>query len=195
MTNFELIDDYLTNRLTESESVVFEQQLASDPVLKADTELQRNIIEGVKQARAVELKAMLSNVPIGTTVSFSFTAMKIAAGIIGAGILIGSLYYYYQPEGLPDVPNLSTSIQDSVQGNDSVESTEKLLPIEEPTKKDSAPVATEKEEKVPESSKANNPTALNQPKIEVIDPTNEMSSEDNQNEVVITENSKSSFIF
>lgn len=193
MTNFELIDDYLTNRLTQSERVTFEEQVASDPSLKADVELQKNIIEGVKQARAVELKAMLSNVPIGAPVSVYFTAMKIAAGIIGAGLLIGSLYYYYQPEGLTEVPNLSTSIQDSVQGNDSLENSEKVIPAEEPTKENSEPVATEKEEKAKEddnNKEIKKSSARNQPKIEVVDPTDEMSSDNNQSEVN-PENSKS----
>ena len=63
MTNFELIDEYLTNRLTESEKVAFEQQVASDPSLKADVELQINILEGIKSLRASELIAMLNNVP------------------------------------------------------------------------------------------------------------------------------------
>jgi len=195
MTNFELIDDYLTNRLTESEKVAFEQQVASDPSLKADVELQKNILEGIKSARVAELKSMLNNVPIGTPISSSFSALKIAAGIIGAGILIGSIYYYYQPKGLTVGPNLSTSIQDSVQGNDSVESTEKLIPVEEPANENnSQPVTTEpSNERATESKKEiKKPSAVNQPKLEVVDPTDEMSSDDNQSENVTSENSKSS---
>jgi hypothetical protein len=195
MTNFELIDDYLTNRLAESEKVAFEQQVASDPSLKADVELQKNILEGIKSVRAAELKAMLNNVPIGTSVSTSFSALKIAAGIIGAGILIGSIYYYYQPKGLTEGPNLSTSIQDSLQGNDSVESSEKLIPVEEPTNKNNnQPVVTEstKEKGTELKKERKKSAAVNQPKIDVVDPTDEMSTEENQNEIVISENPKSS---
>lgn len=194
MTNFELIDDYLTNRLTESEKVAFEQQVASDPSLKAEVELQKNILEGIKSVRAAELKAILNNVPIGASVSNSFSAMKIAAGIIGAGILIGSIYYYYQPKGLPEGPNLSTSIQDSLQDNDSAESTEKLIPVEEPTENSNSPVVTEPtKEKATESKKEKKkPSTVSQPKLNVVDPTDEMATEDNQNEIVITEDPKSS---
>lgn len=194
MTNFELIDDYLTNRLTESEKVVFEQQMASDPSLKADVELQKNILEGIKGARAAELKSMLNNVPIGSPVSVSFSALKIAAGIVGAGLLIGSIYYYMQPKGLKEGPNLSTSIQDSLQDNDSVESGKKIIPLEEPAKEDdNTTIVTEPEkEKVPVRKKEKaKPSAVNQPKIEVHDPTEELSSEDNKNEIVTPENSKS----
>jgi hypothetical protein len=195
MTNFELIDDYLTNRLTESERMAFEQEVASDPSLKADVDLQKSIVESIKNARAAELKSMLNNVSIGGSVSSGLTSLKIAAGVIGAGLLIGSLYYYYQPKGLTEVPNLSTSIQDSVQGNDSAESSQKLIPIpvEEPIKENKQQVVAEpKEEKAVEIKKKTSiPSEVNQPKIEVIDPTDEMSSEDNHSTIVTSENSKS----
>lgn len=193
MTNTELIDNYLTNRLTESERVAFEQQVTSDPTLKADVDLQKSIVASIKNARATELKSMLNNVSIGAPVSSPFTSLKIAAGIIGAGILIGSLYYYYQPKGLTEGPNLSTSIQDSVQGNDSAESSEKPIPVKEPETNNNEPVVVKpKEEKPVEPKKDENkiPSVVNQPKIDVIDPTAEMSSEDNQSNTVI-ENSKS----
>src|SRR6478609_8420878 len=155
MNNIELIDDYLTNRLTEKEKGAFEQQLASDPSLKADVELQKNIVEGIKGARAAELKSMLNNVPIGSPVSVSFSALKVAAGIVGAGLLIGSIYYHMQPEGQKEAPNLSTSIKDSVQGNDSVENSKKIIPLEEPKKEeDKTIVVTEpKKEKTAEPKK------------------------------------------
>jgi hypothetical protein len=193
MSNFELIDDYLTNRLTGSERVVFEQQVASDPSLKADVELQKNIVDGIKNARANELKSMLNNVSIGAPVSSGFASLKIAAGVIGAGLLIGALYYYYQPKGLTEVPNLSTSIQDSVQGNDSAESSQKIIPVEEPVEENSKQVIAEpKEEKAAEPKKKTSiASEVNQPKIEVTDPTDEMSSEDNQSNIVNSENSKS----
>jgi hypothetical protein len=146
MSKFELVDDYLMNRLTESERAAFEQQISSDPSLKGDLELQKNILEGIKKARAAELKAMLNNVPVGSPLSSNFAIMKIAAGIIGAGVLITSLYYYYQSEP-SEVPNLSTSIQDSVQGNDSIERSEKLVPIEKPTEEDNQPIVAEEKEK------------------------------------------------
>ena len=193
MTNSELIDNYLTNRLTDIERVAFEQQVASDLSLKADLDLQKNIVASIKNARAAELKSMLNNVSIGAPVSSGFTSLKIAAGVIGAGLLIGSLYYYYQPKGLTEVPNLSTSIQDSVQGNDSAESSQKLIPVEEPIKEETQQVVTEpKEEKAAEIKKNTSiPSEVNQPKIEVIDPTDEVSSEDNQSNIVSSENAKS----
>ena len=66
MSNTELIDDYLTNKLSDTQREVFEQQLASDPTLKADVEFQRQIIDGLQKARAAELKSMLRNIPISS---------------------------------------------------------------------------------------------------------------------------------
>ena len=201
MSNFELIDNYLTNRLADSERVAFEQQVISDPTLKADVEIQKNILQGIRKARVSELKTMLNNVTVGSPVSSAFTTMRMAAGIVGAGILITSLYYYFQPEGLKIVPNISTSIQDSVQGHDSVESTEKIISSDNSTKENTQINLIEpKEEKVikpnlpanKEEKKENIETSeVKQPKIEVVDPTSEMFSESKTEENVKRGASKS----
>jgi hypothetical protein len=187
MTNSELVENYLTNRLTESEKAAFDLKVNSDPSLKADVDLQKKIIESIKNARAAELKSMLNNVSIAPPASTGFSNFKIAAGIIGAGILIGSLYYYLRPGALTDGSNLSTSIQDSVQGNQPTENPERIIPIEEPPASTNEIVAKQKEEVEAEPKKVENkiPSEVNQPKIDVIDPTEEMSSDENQNEKVI----------
>ncbi|GIL21641.1 MAG: hypothetical protein BroJett042_01540 [Bacteroidota bacterium] len=100
MSNFDLIDDYLTNRLSEAQKESFEQQLAADPSLKADVEFQRQIIESVKRARAAELKSMLNNIPISPV--SKFTSLKVAAGIVGGALLIGSVYLFSSKE--PEQP-------------------------------------------------------------------------------------------
>ncbi len=100
MNNFELIDDYLANRLQETDRKAFEQQLEGDPDLKDALEFQQQVVSGVRQARAVELKAMLNNVPIGTG---SWGGTKIAAGIISAGIVATSLYFYLNED--PEIIN------------------------------------------------------------------------------------------
>ncbi len=195
MTNSELVENYLTNRLTESEKAAFDLKVNSDPSLKADVDLQKKIIESIKKARAAELKAMLNNVSIAPPASTGFYNFKIAAGIIGAGILIGSLYYYLKPEALTDSPNLSTSIQDSVNGNQPAENPERIIPIEEPPTSTKEVVVKQKEEAKAEPNKVENkiPSKVNQPKIDVIDPTEEMSSDENQNETAI-QNSNSAVI-
>ena len=101
MSNFDLIDDYVTNRLGSVEREEFERQLASDPALKTEVELQQRIIRGIQQARAGELKAMLNKVPVGGSVSFDFPVLRMAAGLVGAGVVAATLYYSFKPTIAP----------------------------------------------------------------------------------------------
>jgi hypothetical protein len=92
MSNIELIDDYLTNKLSDSQRELFEQQMASDPSLKSDVEFQRQIIESVKSARAAELKSMLNNIPVSPFKGF--TTLKIAAGVVTGALFVSAIYWF-----------------------------------------------------------------------------------------------------
>jgi hypothetical protein len=192
MNNFELIDNYLTNRLGDAEKVEFEKQLASDPSLKADVTLQRQILEGVKKARAAELKAMLQKVPVGGSASFNFPMLRMAAGVVGAGLLIAALSFYFKNG--KEVPNMSSSIEDSINKVDPKD----FEPLEEPTVSPTQP-SENKEKKVEESidKKQDNskketarPTEQARPKIEAVDPSNEM-IDNAEKKSVVRESSKS----
>jgi hypothetical protein len=192
MNNFELIDDYLTNRLGDAEKVAFEKQLASDPSLKADVTLQKQILEGVKKARAVELKAMLQKVPVGGSASFNFLMLRMAAGVVGAGLLIAALSFYFKNG--KEVPNMSSSIEDSINKTDPKD----FEPLEEPTVAPTLPTenkekkATEIIDKKQDNSKKETakPAEQAKPKIEAIDPSNEM-IDNNEKSIVAKEESKS----
>jgi hypothetical protein len=83
MKYFELIDDYLTNRLGETEKLAFENELQSNLALQKEVAFQKLVIEGVKKARATELKSMLNNVPMGKIVSLEWVyTLKIAASLV-----------------------------------------------------------------------------------------------------------------
>ncbi len=193
MSNFELIDNYLTNRLGDAEKVAFEMQLASDPSLKADVTLQKQILEGVKKARAVELKAMLQKVPVGGSASFNFPMLRMAAGVVGAGLLIAALSLYFKNG--KEVPNMSSSIEDSINKIDPKD----FEPLEEPTVAPTQPTenkekkATETIDKTQDHSKKETarPTEEPKPKIEALDPSNELI--DNTEKTLVTKaESKSS---
>lgn len=94
MSNLELIEDYLTDKLSGQQKEAFEKQLATDSALKTEVALQKAIVEGIKNARIAELKSMLNNVPVGPMGSVAATAGKIAAGVIAAGIISASIYFY-----------------------------------------------------------------------------------------------------
>jgi len=193
MNNFELIDDYLTNRLPEQDKVAFEKQVASDPSLKADLAMQKGILESVKKARAAELKAMLQKVLVGGggSASISLRIMKMAAGVAGAALLIAALSYYFK-DGHKGSPNMPSSLEDSIRKVDPSE----FEPLEEPT----APVelTEKKEEKKVEAveketskkSLKKTPAQANQPKIDVVDPTKDMMMEETESTRVKNESGK-----
>jgi hypothetical protein len=178
MSNLELLDDYLTNRLSDVDKAAFENQLASDPALKADMELQKQIIEGVRKARAAELKTMLSQVSVATPASFSLPVMRMAASIVGAGIMILAFSYYFNSNKA--TPNMSSSLEDSIHKVDPAD----FEPLEEPTADEPKPAiqdtnvspANTKPE-VKESTPKVSP--VQQPKIDIVDPSKDMTENGN----------------
>ncbi len=172
MSQFELVEDYLTNRMDDGARSAFEEQMNTDPQLKAEVNLQKGIIEGVKSARAAELKAMLNNVPIGGAPT-AITA-KIAFTTISAGIL-GTILYF----GLK-----STPVEEQQVYTESTTTEQPLTPIEEPNEKvenitesiEDPKIPTEKKQKNT-SSKAVKPNLAERatpPQIDVLDLTEDM---------------------
>ncbi|MFN5169214.1 MAG: anti-sigma factor family protein [Cyclobacteriaceae bacterium] len=172
MTNFELIEDYLAGKLGESEKAAFEQQLTSDPSLKAEVDMQRQIIEGVRQARVAELKAMLNQVPIPGSVSFTQWIGGIAAvAVVGAAVV-----WYMRADVGPDLheelaPQTETVAPAPESPNDSPEVTpESTEPVKEQVE-----AKQEKTETV--KPKVTEPNPVVQPKLDVMDPSSELTTD------------------
>lgn len=89
--NQESIDAYLTNKMSGEDKNLFENGLAKDPLIQNEINLQKDIIESLKQVRKAELKNRLNNIEIGRGLNTAFN-LKIAASII---ILIGLLSGVY----------------------------------------------------------------------------------------------------
>ncbi len=180
MKNFELIDDYLTDRLQGEEKVEFERQLANDPALQKELKLQQRILEGIRNARAAELKSMLNKVPVGQGVHFDFSIMRMAAGLIGAGVLAAAIYYYFRPE---------IHLEDA--STDLLKKTEKLKPTapeeEEQVPIDSSSRVEPEKNAVPAKDKVKvkpvkaETTPAGKPVIEIADPSEELTDGDNLN--------------
>jgi len=190
MSNFELIDDYLTNRLSEGEKEGFEKQLESDPALKTDVDLQRSILQGIKGARAAQLKSMLNNVPISTGHTIEFSVARMAAGIIGAGVIGAAIYFYFQPG---DVPSLKDASADFAKKGEQIQAPQDQTkpPVEPETipQQETTPVISAPEEKKAVDTKGKEPAKKNneevsQPKantkLEVTDPSEEMKDTENK---------------
>lgn len=91
--DFELLDDYLTNRLSERDRSAFEQKLQADPDLQHEYALQKRLIKGIKDARVAELKGMLNKVPVSGNAGNSI-ATKILVGSVIAVIVAATGYWY-----------------------------------------------------------------------------------------------------
>jgi hypothetical protein len=173
MSNFELIDNYLTNRLSKTEREAFESQLSSDPELKADLDFHTGVIEGVKKARATELKAMLNNVSIPSAPVIELSPLKIAAGLAGIALIASAMYLYLNET--PKVPKTPTPIEDSVTQTKS--DTDAIKPVETVVENSVASEAGKPETSRPEKSKPSNKVSTKEvakPVLEVVDPSEDL---------------------
>jgi hypothetical protein len=174
MSNFDLIDDYIANRLSESDRSMFEAGMNADPALKSEVETQSMIIEGIRKARAAELKAMLNKVPVGGAISLwgDWSVMKMAATIGVAGIIGTSLYFYVKDsnEVINNVPKAEVPIDSLIP-----KATEEPV-ITEPNKEEGA-VEKETEVTTPKTQRPKpRKIAATTPKVVVEDPSSELLS-------------------
>ncbi|HZY78712.1 MAG TPA: hypothetical protein VFE50_04265 [Cyclobacteriaceae bacterium] len=179
MSNFELIDDYLSNRLKGAERETFEKQLNNDPALKSDLDFQKQIVEGIRTARAAELKNMLSKVPVGgTTISMDFSVVRMAAGLIAAGV-VGAAIYFYSTRG--ELPPFDKAAGDLNKKTEEIEK-------QEPKQQEEAPAVKEDEKKEePRKEESSKPAVekkkeeikpAEKPKLDVANPTDELENND-----------------
>jgi hypothetical protein len=189
MRNFELIDDYLSNRLKGAEREAFEKQLSNDPSLKNDVDFQKQIVEGIRTARAAELKSMLSKVPVGgTSVSMDFSVMKMAAGIIAAGLVGAAIYIYVTRGETPPFDKAATDFNNNKQEIEKPEAQPDVTKVAPDSSKEITPTVTTpaKESNEPKKEPARKQDKPQQevkpaqkPKLEVTDPSAELENNDN----------------
>ena len=174
MSNFELIDDYLANRLNEHDRKDFEHQLDGDPALKEEVDFQQQVVSGVRQARAIELKSMLNNIPV----SGSFwSGGKIAAAAVTVGLVATSIYFYVKEDEQLITP--IESVQQQIATPPSEHATEPALtPTAESTANEntsSTSKSTEQPTEKPKTLKEERPsTPVRKPDIQVVDPSSEL---------------------
>ena len=172
MSNFDLIDDYLANRLSGDEIKTFEGDMIGDPTLRSEVERQRIIIEGIRKARIGELKSMLNQVPIeGGAVLGNWSAMKVAA-TIGVAAIIGTGIYFYLNSSTPSIP-VTPSVEipsDSISPEETPE--QPIVETKEGANTETKESAKPKVEKKAEQK--NESSIVNTTKVEIADPTEEM---------------------
>lgn len=112
--DLELLDDYLTNRMSEQDRLAFEQKLQADPDLQHEYALQNRLIKGVKDARVAELKAMLNNVPIPSKGPGNAIATNIILGTVVTLIIAAVAYWYISRDDIQPAEPVAPSEQEEV---------------------------------------------------------------------------------
>jgi hypothetical protein len=137
--DFELLDDYIANKLSGGEKEAFEQQLNSDPELKNEFQLQQKLIEGIKSARVAELKTMLNNTPVPSLPTGQSLLTKIATWTVVSGIVATGVYFLLnkeQNEVTSDtkaiVENNKTTVEPDLTVTENIQKTEDKVAVEQP---------------------------------------------------------------
>lgn len=94
--DLELLDDYLANRIHGAARSDFEQKLQADPDLQSEYALQATLVQGIRQARAAELKSMLNNVPVPSGGAARAFSSKAVLGTVT--ILIAAATWWFLSE-------------------------------------------------------------------------------------------------
>jgi len=127
MKNFDKVEAYFNNELSSSEKSEFLNEIETNTELQSEYNFQNEVINGIKESRKAELKAMLDKVPI-TAVSTATTGLyKIFAGSVATILLGTAAWYYFTPTEQIELTN-NTEIAEVLPNNsiDNVETVEEL---------------------------------------------------------------------
>lgn len=121
LNNEEFVNSYLDNELTDADRLDFENKLNQDSELSEEYNFQKDLVDGIKNVRRLELKSRLSNIPINTPLFQTIGFKAIVVATISAGIGFG-VYY-----SLDNNNELDHSIID-LKNNQIALSEEKVIP-------------------------------------------------------------------
>lgn len=122
MSEDELIDSYLKNKLDSESAIAFEKELATNDSLKKKLNLRKIIIDGISQSYADELKEKLAEFDktLESKKRFQFSWKMAAAIAVFLTVGIGLYEHYTKPDpddfqlmeaGLPIQMGLNDDIQ------------------------------------------------------------------------------------
>lgn len=90
----EMMDDYLSNRLSAEDRSAFEQQVQADPQLAQQLNIQKDLVAGLRKARTAELKQMLNNIPVAPASGGSSMLAKVGTWTVVAGLVATGIYLF-----------------------------------------------------------------------------------------------------
>lgn len=92
--DLELLDDYISNRLTGADRAYIEKKLEQDPDLRSEYSLQQQIAEGLRKARTAQLKAMLNSLPVPPAGGASDVTRVVIVSVIALCTLLVAFYLW-----------------------------------------------------------------------------------------------------
>lgn len=165
MKNFEKVEAYFNNELNDSEKSDFLSEVESNTELKSEYDFQNEVINGIKEARKVELKAMLDKVPIASIPAATSGLYKILIGGAASLIIGTSLWYYFNSASEVNmasetkVEEFSPIVEERDQFTETKQSVAKL-DVEKSSKEETRPSSVKnKNTKNSNINKPNVPTA------------------------------------
>lgn len=92
---FRLIEAYFEGNISPAEKAMLDAKISSDPLLKAEFDLQQNIVKGISNTRKQELKSRLASIDLPThTGILAGNGVKWLAGTVAGVTIFGSVLYW-----------------------------------------------------------------------------------------------------
>ena len=184
--DLELLDQYVSNRLTAQDRTAFEEKLVADSSLRQELQIQQRVVDKIREARVGELKTLFNSIPAseletgGTSVGTQIALWAAVATVVGAGIYFLSTsnnsneyQEVTQQEQVDQIPPVTEPIQTPA-------TEEKLQSREDqkPTDQAAAPPAENNEEEASDAPQSqdgikSDQTAKGPATLDVFDPTEE----------------------
>lgn len=102
--DLELLDDYLSNRMGGVDRSEFEQKIQADPDLRSEYSLQKALLQGIRDARAAELKSMLRNVPVSSRGQGNALAGKALLAALTIVLAATTYWFLTREKGSVQIP-------------------------------------------------------------------------------------------
>ena len=186
--DFELLDDYLSNRLKGQDRLDFEKKIESDMSLRNELGLQKEFIEGIKKARVAELKTMLSEIATPAPTNSSLLAKVGLTAAAVAVVGMGLYFLFGKGDSAIESTHITKEQPAAVQPSAPEETisndkTEEVVVTPQPEDKVKEQLDNKAKSTQPDK-KAETSTPLQQPSLEPYDPTKELEQASERPDVV-----------
>lgn len=142
--DLELLDEYLTNRLSEQDRSAFEQKLQADPDLSNEYMLQQRLVKGIQDARVAELKSMLNKIPVSASGPEKTLASKMAVGAVVTLLVATAAYWYFNQDQATKIAQPEVPVKEQASEEKPLIPQAESHPTAEPGKETPPPLETDK---------------------------------------------------